>query len=264
MCNSTSHVKTLASSLLDSSEGIRHAFFTRHGGVSEGLFSSLNCGFGSTDDPVHVRHNRAIALEQLRMSNAQLITCRQSHTSNVEFVTGPLTKDQEPAADGMVTNRPDLALAILTADCAPILLADPNSRIIGAVHAGWRGALAGVIDNALKLMVENGANISRIIAAVGPCIGSQSYEVDEDFRNRFVKSDPNNEGYFCDGKRPRKHQFDLSSYVRYRIERTGVEYISHVEYDTCADDDTFFSYRRSVLKGEDNYGRGISLIALSH
>ena len=263
MHSSNNHVETLGSNLLESAHGIRHAFFTRHGGVSEGKYYSLNCGFGSEDDTVRVKRNRAIALAQLRMSKATLITCNQFHTSNVEFVIGPWTKGQAPIADGMVTDRPDLALAILTADCAPILLADTHNGIVGAIHAGWRGALAGVIDNALNLMEKKGAKASRIIAAIGPCIGLKSYEVGEEFKIRFVNNDSENEIYFSNGKRSGKYNFDLSSYVRYRLERIGVEHISHFDYDTCADEDKFFSYRRSVLNREDNYGRAISLIALA-
>jgi len=263
MVNSTNDVRSFESSLLETAEGVNHAFCTRQGGVSSGLYFSLNCGLGTTDNPVHVEQNRARALAQLGLSRANLITCRQAHTPNVVFVADPWSIDQEPIADGMVTDRPNLALGILTADCAPILLAEANSGIIGAVHAGWRGALGGVIESAIEQMVKNGATVSRILAAIGPCIGVESYEVDAKFKRLFVKKDNQNEIYFYKGKRQGKYYFDLSSYLKYKLERAGVEYISTLSYDTCADTENFFSYRRSVLKGEDNYGRGISLIALT-
>ena len=262
MQNAIKNVKALGSPLLDEAHGITYAFCTRHGGVSGGLYYSLNCGFGSSDDPANVRYNRALALAQLGSSRAKLVTCRQAHTANVEFVTRPWTNAHTPVADSMVTNCPNLALAVLTADCAPVLLADPVSKIIGAVHAGWRGAIAGVIDKTLTLMSEKGADISSIIAAIGPCIRQASYEVDTEFKNRFVKNNSINERFFFGGKGIGRHHFDLSAYVRYQLERGGVEHISQLDGDTFADDDKFFSYRRSVLNGEDNYGRGISMIAL--
>ena len=264
MFESKNCVKNFRSGLLDAVQDVGHVFCTRQGGVSEGLYRSLNCGFGTTDDPAHVEQNRALALAQLTSSKAKLITCRQVHGSNVVFVIDPWSKEGAPIADGMVTNRPNLALGILSADCAPVLLADPSSGLIGAVHAGWRGAVGGVIESALELMVKNGAKISRIIAAIGPCIGLRSYEVDSEFKSLFIENDPLNENYFFRAKLDGKHLFDLSSYVRYQLERGGVEYVSNFKYDTCADIDNFFSYRRSVLMGEDQYGRGISLIALKN
>ena len=249
--------------LLDEADGITYAFCTRQGGVSEGLYYSLNCGFGSTDNPAKVERNRALALAQLGLSRAKLVTCRQAHTANVEFVTSPWNNADAPVADSMVTNHPNLALAVLTADCAPVLLADPVSRMIGAIHAGWRGAIAGIIDNTLCLMLEKGVNISSVIAAIGPCIGQASYEVGEEFKNRFVKHIPINERFFCSGGKAVKSHFDLAAYVRYQLERSGVKHISQLDSDTFVDDDKFFSYRRSLLKGEENYGRGISMIALA-
>ncbi len=264
MIDKKNHVKSFSSSLLDSAQGVIHAFCTRQGGVSEGLYNSLNCGLGTTDDPSHVEHNRALALAQLQLTRAELITCRQVHSSNVVFVVDPWNKDKAPIADGMVTNRPNLALGILSADCAPILLADPRSGIIGAVHAGWRGALGGVITSAIDLMAKNGATVSRIVAAIGPCIGLNSYEVDSEFKGLFIKDNPTNEIFFYNGKFEGKYLFDLSSYVKSQLERGGIKYVANLEYDTCADMDKFFSYRRSVLRGEDNFGLGISLIALTH
>ena len=264
MADSRIDVNCLRSSLLDTAKGVHHAFCTRQGGVSEGLHYSLNCGFGTTDDPINVEHNRALALAQLPLLRAELITCNQAHSSNVVFVVDPWDKDEAPIADGMVTNRPNLALGILSADCAPVLLADPSSGIIGAVHAGWRGALAGVIERTIELMAKHGAKVSKIITAIGPCIGLQSYEVDAEFKGLFVKNDSKNEIYFYNGKLEGKYLFDLSSYVKYRLNRVGIEYVSNLKYDTCADIDKFFSYRRSVLTGENDCGRGISLIALTH
>ena len=175
MQDANKNVKALGSPLLDEAHGITYAFFTRHGGVSGGLYDSLNCGFGSSDDPANVRNNRALALAQLGSSRAKLVTCHQAHTANVEFVSRPWTNAHAPVADSMVTDCPNLALAVLTADCAPVLLADPVSKIIGAVHAGWRGAIAGVIDKTLMLMSDKGADISGIIAAIGPCISCLLY-----------------------------------------------------------------------------------------
>ena len=264
MQNSDKITTNLKSELLNDARGICHVFCTRHGGISEGLYSSLNCGFGSSDDPANVKLNRARALAQLGVSRSHLLTCNQTHTARAVLVTNPWTIEQAPVADGMVTNRLGVSLAILTADCVPVLFADPAAGVVGAAHVGWRGAIGGVIDATLKLMTGEGASISQIIAAMGPCIAQKSYEVGVEYKDRFVGIDNANERYFYSGKKTGQYYFDLSAFVRHRLESYGISHISQLDCDTCADEDTFFSYRRSLLKGEDNYGRSMSLIALAH
>jgi len=255
--------KKVTSDLLDPVQSIRHCFCTRQGGVSKGLYLSLNCGLGSADDRANVECNRARALAQLEVPGSHLITSYQAHTATAVFITEPWKANQAPDADGIVTNRPGLALGILTADCAPVLLADPVASVIGAAHAGWRGTIAGIIESTLELMVERGAKTSNIIAAIGPCIAQKSYEVGVEFNDRFVKIDHNNKRFFCTDVRTGKYHFNLAAYVRHRLERWGVKQISQSESDTYTDEGAFFSYRRSMLRGEDDYGRGISLIALA-
>ena len=255
--------KYITSDLLDPVQGIRHCFCTRQGGVSEGLYVSLNCGLGSADDIANVECNRARALAQLGVPRSHLIICHQAHTATAVFITEPWTVNQVPVADGMVTNLPGLALGILTADCAPVLLVDPVARVIGAAHAGWRGTVAGIIESTLELMTQRGAITSNIIAAIGPCIAQKSYEVGAEFNDRFVEIDHANKRFFYTDVRTGKHLFDLAAYVRHRLQGRGVRQISQSERDTCTDEDAFFSYRRSILRGEEDYGRGISLIALA-
>jgi YfiH family protein len=250
-------------SAINGISGVRHAFFTRDGGVSDGPFRALNCGFGSGDDPDNVTRNRAIALEKLELGDAELVTAYQKHTADVTIVTEPWQPADAPVADALVTALEGIALGILSADCAPVLLADPRARVVGAAHAGWRGALSGVTDAAVDAMTKLGADPARIIAAIGPCIAQRSYEVGEDFAETFVADDPDNAMFFRPARREGHRMFDLSGYISRRLNRSGVRRVIRAPGDTCLESARFFSYRRMVLEGGQEYGRGLSVIALS-
>jgi polyphenol oxidase len=239
---------------------VPHGFFGRRGGVSEGVCAGLNVGHGSGDDPERVAENRRLAVAAVA-PGAQLVTVYQVHSADAVVVREPWAHDERPKADAIVTDRPGLALGILTADCAPVLLADPEAGVIGAAHAGWKGALSGVLEGAVAAMETLGARRARILAAVGPCIGRKSYEVDEGFLQRFLAQDDQNDLYFSPG-RPGRHQFDLEGYVLARLAYAGVRRIEALGIDTYADEDRFFSYRRATHRAEPAYGRQLSLIAL--
>jgi polyphenol oxidase len=248
--------------VLDSA-AIRHAFFTREGGVSEGMFASLNCGFGSGDDPQNVARNRAIAMDRLGLAKDRLVTCYQVHTAKVLKVETPWRREESPRADGMVTNVPGIALGVLAADCAPILFADPKAGIIGAAHGGWRGALDGVAEATVAAMVAEGARRRQIRAAIGPCIGQESYEVGPEFPPRFAAVDPDSAAFFVPAVRPGHFRFDLGGYIARRLERLGLAAIERTQYDTVTDPNRFFSYRRACLAGESDYGRALAAIVLA-
>lgn len=259
-------LKPLTSESLSATKGLRHAFFTREGGVSQGIFAALNVGLGSGDDPKHVRENRRRAAAALDLPGDALLTTYQIHSAKVAVVEKPWKAGNAPKVDAMVTKRRGLALGILTADCAPILLADVRSGVIGAAHAGWKGAIGGVLEATVEAMAELGAQPKRIVAAVGPCIAQDSYEVGPEFPAPFVAEDPMNGRHFRadtnkDGE-PR-WRFDLAGYVSDKLERLGLAAVETLPYDTCADDQHFFSYRRACLRGESDYGRGLSAIALA-
>lgn len=237
---------------------VPHAFLGRRGGVSEGAMWGLNTGFGSGDDKDRIAENRRRAIASV-LAGAELATVHQVHSADALPVERPWPQDERPRADAMVTNRPGLLLGVLTADCAPVLLADGEAGIVGAAHAGWRGAVAGVTDSTIEAMERLGARRERIHAAIGPCIGPQSYEVDAGFRTRFEADDPANSRFFRDGPAERPH-FDLPSYVRHRLLAAGVGEVETLHLDTYAEPDRFFSYRRSTHRREPSYGRQISLI----
>ena len=240
--------------------GIAHGFLGRRGGVSTGAVSGLNVGLGSGDDAGAIAENRARALAAVA-PGAALVTLYQVHSADVVTVTAPFGEDARPRADGAVTNRPGLALGILTADCAPILFADVEAGVIGAAHAGWKGAFAGVASATVAAMEALGARRDRIAAAIGPAIARVSYEVDDAFLRRFEEHDPANARFFSPG-RPGHRQFDLAAYVAHRLAEAGVGQVEPLELDTYADADRFFSYRRATHRGESDYGRQLSLIAL--
>ena len=242
--------------------GIGHGFFTRRGGTSEGLYASLNCGPGSDDAPERVAENRRRALAALDLSGGTLLTLYQVHGADTVSVADPWPDDARPRADGMVTDRPGLALGILTADCAPVLLADPDAGVIGAAHAGWKGALHGVVGNTVAAMERLGARRDRMTGAVGPCISQASYEVSADFRAPFHDQDPANDQYFAAGARAGHLQFDLAGYVHKSLHDAGVGTIDVLAEDTRDQEDVFFSYRRACLRGEADYGRQVSAICL--
>ncbi len=252
----------ICDAVFDGIPGVRHAFFTREGGVSRGLFATLNCGLRSGDDPAHVAENRARAAAALGLAADRLVTLRQVHSACAFAVSAPWNGAAIPEADGLATATPGLALGILTADCAPVLFADPVARVVGAAHAGWKGALDGIVEATLAAMEGLGAERRRTVAAIGPCIGRDSYEVGPEFRDRFVAADPVNAGFFRALDGTGKHYFDLTAYVAGRLRAAGVSRIAAVDHDTCREEDRFFSYRRSVLRRQPAFGNGLSAICL--
>ena len=243
-------------------DGVQHFFFTRQGGVSGGLYSSLNCGYGSGDSPDNVRENRRRVAARFGLKEPDLQTVHQVHSTDVLAVADDRwSSPGAPKADGMVTDRPGVVLGVLAADCAPVLLADNEAGVIGACHAGWKGALGGVPDVTVAAMERLGARRERIRAAVGPCIGPASYEVGPEFPAPFLAQDPANERFFRPAKRPGHLMFDLPGYLTHRIARNGVA-VTATGHDTLAGTDDFFSYRRNTLQGVRDYGRGLSAIAL--
>lgn len=238
-------------------EGIPHGFLGRRGGVSTGPYAELNVGLGSPDLPEAVAANRRRAVEAVA-PGASLNTCYQIHSAAVVTLTEPLR--ERPEGDALVTDRPGLALGVLTADCVPVLFADLDAGVVGAAHAGWKGALAGVTDATLDAMEALGADRARVHAAIGPCIAKRSYEVDDAFRATFA-ADEANARFFSDG-RAGHHQFDLEGYVAHRLGAAGVRHVDALGLDTYADEDRFFSFRRAMHRGEPGYGRQIALIAL--
>lgn len=249
--------------VLDDCNAIRHAFFTREGGVSEGLFASLNCGFGSGDDAEKVARNRAIAADRLELSEDRLVTCYQIHSATVLTVEEPWRREAAPRADGMVTDRPGIGLGVLAADCAPVLFADAAAGVIGAAHGGWRGALAGVMEATVAAMAALGARPARIRAGIGPCIAQQSYEVGPEFPERFAAVDGSDSArFFVAAARPGHFRFDLPGYIAHRLNRLGLAAVGSAGCDTVADPSRFFSYRRACLAGERDYGRALAAITL--
>jgi polyphenol oxidase len=238
-----------------------HGFLGRAGGVSSGIFASLNVGLGSSDDRDSVQENRARAVATIS-PGAALVTLHQIHSAQAVSITTAVADAVRPQADGMATNQPGLALAVLTADCAPVLFADLNAGVIGAAHAGWKGALTGVLANTVSIMESLGAARHNIVAAIGPCIAQRSYEVDDSFRLRFEQHDPECERFFRSGVRALHHQFDLEGFVASQLARCGVSRVHACGEDTYAQADRYFSYRRTTHAGEPDYGRQISLIAL--
>ncbi|PWG02239.1 peptidoglycan editing factor PgeF [Sphingosinicella humi] len=250
-------VEVIRSRLL---EGVPHGFLGRRGGVSTGICAGLNVGLGSDDDRDAIRTNRRLAVDAVA-PGARLVTVHQVHSPTVIAVTDPFPDDARPQADAMVTDRPGLALGILTADCTPILFADREAGVIGAAHSGWKGAIGGVAEATVAAMERLGGERGRIVAAVGPTIARKSYEVDEGFFRGFLEADPENERFFSGG-RAGHHQFDLEAYVVFRLAAAGLRQIEALGLDTYSDADRFFSYRRATHRGEADYGRQISLIAL--
>lgn len=239
-----------------------HGFFTRQGGVSTGLYDSLNCGYGAIDDPAqNVTENRRRAAAALGATDATLVGVYQVHSPDAVWVDSPWDRADAPRADAMVTDRPGLALGILTADCAPVLFWAPKARMVGAAHAGWKGALDGVTDTVIQLMTDRGAELSDIRAVVGPCIQQRSYQVDSGFHARFLDVAPANAAFFIpDAQDPARWRFDLPGYVCARLRAAGVSHAGALPDCTCADADRFFSNRRRNHNGQADYGRGLSAI----
>ena len=249
-------------STLESCDGIRHGFFTRQGGVSKGIYGSLNCGLGSRDDAEAVRQNRALVAETLSVEPDRLLTLYQIHSPIAVIVDSPWD-GTVAEADALVTSTPGLAIGALTADCAPVLFCDAQARVIAAAHAGWRGALSGIVEATVATMEELGARRERTIAVIGPSISQRAYEVGSEYRERFVAEEPGSEAFFVTDDSSGEPHFDLASYVGDRLARAGVGTISDLGLCTYCDETRLFSYRRSQHHGEDDYGRQISAIVLT-
>ena len=242
---------------------VRHGFFTREGGVSSGIFASLNCSLRSGDDLAAVGENRRRAMAELGLGPDALASVYQVHSADIVMVEQPWQADARPKADAMVTTRKGVALGILTADCAPVLFADERAGIVAAAHAGWRGAVGGVLEATVAKMREEGASLTRLIAVIGPCIGFNSYEVGPEFPAPFLAQDPDNARFFRAAQRPRHHLFDLPGYTRARLTVAGVQHIDWVGGDTAREEERFFSWRRTCLKGEKQFGHQLSAICLA-
>ncbi len=242
--------------------GIRHAFFTRAGGVSTGVYASLNAGVGSNDDPTLVAENRARMAAALGVGPGDLLSVYQIHSPDVVVAEAAWPADARPRADAIVTRVPGLAVAASTADCGPVLLADPEARVVAAAHAGWRGALSGVTDATIVAMERLGADRARIVAAIGPMIRQPNYEVGPDLMGRFLADDPANERFFRPSGRADHALFDLAGYVAARLARAGLAAVEDLGLCTYADPDRFYSYRRMTHLGESDYGRHLNAIGL--
>lgn len=242
--------------------GIRHGFMTRAGGVSEGIYDSLNCGLGSDDEQARVLENRRRVLQMAGIPAKTLLTAYQVHSPDVLVVEEEWRDGPRPKVDALVTARKNIAIAASSADCVPILFADPEARVVGAAHAGWRGAVGGVLQATVKQMCALGARPERIRAGIGPCIGAASYEVGPEFPAPFLAQSPPNARFFRPAQRAGHHMFDLESYVAAELAAVNLAAIEVAHRDTCAEEETFFSYRRSVLRKEPDYGRHVSVIAL--
>jgi YfiH family protein len=243
-------------------EGIRHGFFTRQGGVSEGIYKSLNCGLSSKDNPEAVHENRRRVASHLTGKSELLSTTNQIHSATAVIIDRPLGSEL-PKADALVTRKPGIVLGALAADCAPVLLADPIAGVVASAHAGWRGAIEGIVDATVLAMEDLGASRRNIFAAIGPCIGQASYEVDLQFEGKFISQSKNNSRFFAPGAKSEKRQFNLTEYVLRRTQKLGLAAVHALDIDVYPDSERFFSYRRSKHLGEPDYARLVSAISLS-
>ena len=253
----------ICASSLSAIEGVRHGFFTRQGGVSGGVYASLNCGPGSGDEAANVTENRARVAEILGVEPDRLLSVSQQHSADAVTAKKPWDPAKAPEADAIVTATRGLAIGILTADCAPVLFADGHAGVIGAAHAGWRGALSGIIEATVKAMQKLGAQPERITAAIGPAISLKAYEVGSEYVERFLAEEPESEAFFMTDEGSGEPHFDLPAYVGERLARAGVGTIVDLGLCTYCEETRLFSYRRSQHRGEDDYGRQISAILLA-
>ncbi len=244
-------------------DGLSHGFFTRRGGFSTGIFSSLNCGLGSGDDRDVVLQNRALVAQTLGVDPGKLLSAYQVHSPDAMVVTGPWPTQDRPRVDALVTKTPGVALGVLTADCGPLLFADARARVIGAAHAGWKGALTGVTTRTLETMESEGAKRENIVAVIGPMISQAAYEVGPEFPSRFIDADPSNQRFFAASPRPGHFMFDLPGYIEARLRSEGVGSVVNLSLCTFSDEERFFSYRRTTHRNEKDYGRLISAVSLS-
>ena len=251
----------LQSPLLSAIPGLRHAFFGREGGVSDGIYASLNGGLGSNDDPAAVAENRRRMAEHMGVPPSHFLGVHQIHSPDAVVATGPWQGASRPRADAIVTRTEGLAIGITAADCGPLLLVDPDARVIGAAHAGWKGALSGIVESTIEAMEKLGAEPAGIVAAIGPLIRQPSYEVGNEFVERFMDADPENTLFFLPAAREGHAMFDLAGFIRARLENAGVSVIDDIGIDTYSDE-RFFSYRRSVHRKEPDYGRHVHAIVL--
>jgi YfiH family protein len=248
---------------LSSHSGVRHGFFTRRGGVSEGVYASLNGGLGSSDERARVIENRRRMTAQLGFPPEALVSAYQIHSPDVVVVEHPFPGDARPRADGMVTTRPGLALGITTADCGPVLFADPERGVVGACHAGWRGALTGILEATVEAMEKLGARREDINVVLGPTISQDAYEVGPEFIAEFRARDAASERFFRPSARDGHSMFDLPGYITARLTATGIGEYADLALCTYSDEERFFSFRRATHRGEPDYGRLVSAIALT-
>ena len=254
----------IIASELDTHLKLKHGFFTREGGVSSGVYEGLNCGYGSGDDNTNIDQNRSIAMAKLGINRQNLNTIHQIHSTNVVVAKVSWALDDRPKADAIVTDKPGLAIGIMTADCTPVLFADPEAGVIGAAHAGWRGAFGGVLLGTIEKMEQLGADRSQIIAAVGPCIHQASYEVGPEFTDQFLTKNPQNSRFFIPSSQDNHHLFDLPGFVLSKLSVLGLSVVQSVSEDTYADETKFYSYRRATHTKEADYGRCLSAIILKN
>lgn len=243
--------------------GIRHAFFTRKGGVSSGIYESLNGGLGSSDNTEHVLENRARMARSLSVEPTHLLACWQVHSPDAVLATTPWAREDSPKADAIVTRTPGIGAGISMADCGPVLFADPHAGVVAATHAGWKGAFGGVLANTVALMEQQGATRSHIRAAIGPLIRQPSYEVGDEFRSRFITEDDGFARFFAAAPKAGHWQFNLPGFIALRLEQAGVGAIEDLGLDTYSNPDLFYSYRRTTHQGEADYGRLIAAIAFT-
>jgi YfiH family protein len=242
---------------------VRHAFFTRSGGVSSGIYASLNGGLGSNDVSTNVQENRARMAAALGVRPKCFVTCYQIHSPEVVVAEAPWTRADAPRADAVVTRIPGLAIGVTTADCGPVLFADAEAGVVGAAHAGWKGALSGVVETTVAAMERLGARRAHIAAALGPMIRQPNYEVGAELADRFGAADANNAAFFRPAERAGHQMFDLPGYIAARLAAAGVSVVEDIGHCTYADAERFFSYRRSTHRGETDYGRHVNAIALA-
>lgn len=243
--------------------GVSHGFFTRQGGVSSGIYASLNIGLGSRDERAAVLENRTRVASLMGVAPGALLSPYQHHSPDAIVVDAPWEPDAQPRGDALVTDRPGIALAISTADCGPVLFADPQARVVGAAHAGWRGAFTGVLEATLAAMQQLGARNERVVAVLGPTISKANYEVGEEFVARFLEADTANQRFFSPSENAGHAMFDLPAYILARLQAAGVAIAANLDRCTYAQEELFFSYRRATHRGEPDYGRLVSAIALS-
>lgn len=253
----------LTAANLSALSGIRHGFFTRRGGVSKGLYEGLNCGLGSSDEPALVIENRRRVASYLGGNPETVVTLYQIHGATALTVDTPLARDSLPKADAVVSKTPGLVVGVLTADCAPLLLADHKARIVAAAHAGWRGAVAGIVESTISEMERQGAKRNRIVAALGPCISQPAYEVGEDFQRAMTEQAQTNRQFFVYPAPGAKPHFNLAGYVLHRLAAAGIQNIVNATQCTHAGESLFYSFRRTTQRKEADYGRQISAIVVT-